>query len=249
MRYRNSRQVEIDDVDYRASRGANWARRRVQRHWKGEAYSLVVDSHLRFARNWDRTCAVWMGELKESGIRRPVLTCYPPDFDPKTYPDNRSRVPLKNYKEAYIDRLLVHFAGFPVPLWTWCKAPIRAEFLALGFLFTEGRFNTDVPFDPNIYFFGDEITTGLRAYCCGYDFFHPHRVIAWHAYDRATRRCHWEDHGNWRQRNSRSLLRVRRILQGRQYSGYDRGERRTIAGYERYIGMPLVLNARCLARR
>jgi len=43
----------------------------------------------------------------------------------------------------------------------------------------EGRFNAEIPIDPAIYFFGDEITMGLRAYCHGYDFFHPHRVIAW----------------------------------------------------------------------
>jgi hypothetical protein len=248
-RYRCSPRVEIDDVDYRVSRGANWARRRVQRYWKGEPYSLIIDSHLRFARYWDKTCLRWMDELKREGVQNPLLTCYPPDFDPDTYRSGRSPVPLKNYKEGYIDGLLLHFAGFSLPLWTWLKAPIRAEFLALGFLFTEGRFNSDVALDPNIYFFGDEITTGLRAYCHGYNFFHPHRVLAWHSYDRETRTCHWEDHENWRRRDTRSLIRVRRVLQGREYPGYPRGRRRTIASYERFIGMPLVLDTRSAVQR
>lgn len=240
-RHLHSPQVEIDAVDYQTSKGANWARRRVQRHWRGEPYSLIVDSHLRFARNWDRTCIRWIQALKRDGVERPLLTCYPPGFDPATYPDGRSRRPLKNYREGYIEGLLLHFAGVALPLWTWLKAPIPAQFLALGFLFAEGRFNADVPIDPHVYFFGDEITTGLRAYCHGYDFFHPHRVLAWHVYDRETRTCHWEDHANWRNRDRGSLIRVRRILQGRDYPRYRRGTRRSIASYERFIGMPLVL--------
>lgn len=112
---------------------------------------------------------------------------------------------------------------------------------SLGLLFTEGRFNLDIPIDPNIYFFGDEITTGLRAYCHGYDLFHPHRVVAWHAYDRSTRRCHWHDNADWRTIDRLSLDRVRRIFTGTQFTDYPLGVARTIADYERYIGLPLVL--------
>lgn len=240
-RYHDHPQVEIDDVDYRASQGANWARRRIQRHWHGEPYTLLIDSHLRFASRWDRHCIDWLEGLREHGISRPVLTCYPPGFDPEIYPKGRSWSPLKNYKEDYIDGLLVHFAGFALPLWRWLTAPVPAHFLALGFLFADGRLNKDVPLDPSIYFFGDEITTGLRAYSHGYDFFHPHRVVAWHAYDRSTRTCHWQDHGDWQRRDRSSLLRVRRILSGHSYRRFPMGRRRSIASYERFIGMPLVL--------
>lgn len=239
--YHRHPQVEIDEVDFRDSRGANWARRRAQRGYRGEPFSLVIDSHLRFARGWDRYCVDWIRRLRGDGIARPLLTCYPPGFDPDTYPRGRSRAPLKNYKQSYVDGLLVHFAGFALPLWQWLQAPIPAQFLALGFLFTEGRFNLEVPFDPNIYFFGDEITTGLRAYRQGYDFFHPHRVLAWHAYDRSARTCHWEDHRDWRQRDLRSMRRVRRILQGRSYPGFPTARRRSVRSYERFIGLPLIL--------
>lgn len=240
-RHRRSGRIELDEVDFRDSRGANWARRRAQAGWAGEPYSFIIDSHLRFARHWDRKCVALLEGMKSDGVKRPILTCYPPNFDPATYPARRPRTPLKNYKETYIDGLLVHFAGFRIPLWQWLRKPIPAQFLALGFLFSEGRFNEDIRLDPEIYFFGDEITTGVRAYCHGYDFFHPHRVLAWHAYDRATRRCHWEDHRNWRERDRASLDRVRSVLRGRSYPGHPIGTRRTIRQYERFIGMPLVL--------
>jgi UDP-N-acetylglucosamine (GlcNAc):hydroxyproline polypeptide GlcNAc-transferase len=241
VRFRRAANVEVLDVDHRRSRGANWARRLVQKRWRGEPYSLIIDSHLRFAAHWDTTLVDLLEARKTAGVRKPVITCYPPDFSPRTFPKQASRVPLKIYTEAYHSGLLVHFAGFKLPLWRWLAEPIPAQFLALGLLFTEGRFNAEIPIDPAIYFFGDEITTGLRAYCHGYDFFHPHRVIAWHAYARKTRTCHWQDHHDWRSRDRRSLGRVRRILKGQQFRDYPLGGARSIADYERYIGMPLIL--------
>jgi hypothetical protein len=235
--------VEIDAIDYRRSKGANWARRRVQRHWRGEAYSLIIDSHLRFARHWDSKAIAMLEGRRSFGAEHPVITAYPPDFDPDIYPRKRSWAPLKIYKEAYIDGLLVHFAGHRLALWQWLDAPIPAQFLALGFLFSDGIFNRDIPLDPNIYFFGDEVTTGLRAYCHGYDFFHPHRVLAWHVYDRGRRRCHWQDHGDWQIRDRSSLARVDRILGGYGYRHYPIGDRRSPTDYETEIGMPLRLRA------
>ncbi|MBS0180709.1 MAG: hypothetical protein JSR20_18300 [Nitrospira sp.] len=232
--------IEVIDVDYRRSRGANWARRHVQKRWRGEPYSLIIDSHLRFAPHWDSMLVDMFQKLKTKGARKPAVTCYPPNFDPVTFPKGRSHVPLKIYKEKYYEGLLAHFAGVPLPFWRWLTEPIPAQFLALGFLFTEGSFNTEIPIDPAVYFFGDEITTGLRAYCHGYDLFHPHRVIAWHAYDRATRRCHWLDHDDWRCRDQRSLRHVRRVLKGEFVQGYPLGTVRTIADYERYIGLSLI---------
>jgi Glycosyltransferase (GlcNAc) len=240
-RFRRTRNIEWIDAGYRLSRGANWARRRVQKRWRGEPYSLIIDSHLRFASHWDATLIELLQGLRARHVPKPVITCYPPDFSPVTFPKRRSQVPLKIYNEAYHQGLLVQFAGFPLPLWRWLSEPIPAQFLALGLLFTEGRFNAEIPIDPAIYFFGDEITTGLRAYCHGYDFFHPHRVIAWHAYDRTTRTCHWQDHDDWRRHDQRSLGRVRRVLEGREFRGYPLGTARSVADYERYIGLPLTI--------
>lgn len=243
-RFARARNIEILDVDYRLSRGANWARRQVQKRWKGEPYTLIIDSHLRFASNWDKRLVEMISELKRKRVRRPVITCYPPKFSPQSYPRGRGSAPLKTYKEAFRDSLLVHFAGFPLPLWRWLEAPIPAQFLALGFLFAEGDFNRRIPIDPHIYFFGDEITTGLRAYCHGYDFFHPHRILAWHLFDRSTRICHWQDHSDWRVSDRRSYRRVRRVFEGREFKGYPLGKLRSVKSYEKFIGLPLIAGDR-----
>jgi len=51
-----------------------------------------------------------------------------------------------------------------------------------------------VPYDPNIYFHGEEITVALRAYTWGYDLFHPTEVLSWHYYIRKEHPRHWTDH-------------------------------------------------------
>jgi hypothetical protein len=48
-RCRRLPQVEVDEIDFRASKGANWARRQIQQQWKGERYTLLINSHLQFA--------------------------------------------------------------------------------------------------------------------------------------------------------------------------------------------------------
>lgn len=233
--------INIIDVHYKDSKGVNWARSLLQKEWKDEPYSLLIDSHLRFVKNWDIKLKRMMKALKKCQIKKPIISCLPPPFyNPDTFPSDRLNYPLKTYPKEYAFNLLTRFHGHTIPLYRWLKHPIPAEFLALGFLFTEGYFNVEIPFDPNIYFFGDDITTALRAYCHGYDFFHPHRIVAWHLYDRKTRTTHWDDHSDWFERDLRSYERIRRILTGEDLDGYSIGQQRNVKAFEAYIGHKLI---------
>lgn len=233
--------IKIIPVPYQQSKGVNWARNLLQQEWNGEQYSLLIDSHMRFVKGWDTKLIKMMKVLKNEKISKPILSCLPPPFyNPDTFPLDRLDYPLKIYPKEYTFNLLTRFEGMPLPLYKWLKKPIQAEFIALGFLFTEGYFNTEIPFDPAIYFFGDDITTGLRAYCHGYDFFHPHRIVAWHLYDRKTRIPHWEDHQDWFEQDRKSYERVQRILQGEIFDRFPIGKERSIASYEAYTGYRLI---------
>ncbi|WP_193198601.1 GlcNAc-transferase family protein [Nostoc sp. MG11] len=238
----NSANINIIDIDYRESKGANWARSVAQKNWDNETYTLLIDSHIRFSKKWDIKLINMLIELQNNGISKPILTGYPPSFDPKSFPKNKSNYPLKMYVEGYYFNLLTKFNGQPIPYFKWIKSPIKAHFISLGFLFTIGNFNREIPFDPNIYFYGDEITTGLRAYCHGYDFFHPHRVIAWHLYDRTTRTPHWENHNNWHILDAKSCQRIKRIFKGVEYKNFPLGKTRSISDYEEFIGYKLIEN-------
>jgi len=121
--------------------------------------------------------------------------------------------------------------------------PIEGDFISLHFLFTAGRFNREIRFDPQTYFFGDEVVVSLRAYSSGYEIFHPHVILGWHCYDRASRVPHWQDHRDWHQVHQRSLVRIGRLFRGAHRGRYGIGSRRTVREYEDRILRSLVEGA------
>ena len=53
---------------------------------------------------------------------------------------------------------------------------------------------SEVPYDPELYFHGEEITLAIRAFTHGYTLFHPPEHVLWHEYTRYYRQKHWDDH-------------------------------------------------------
>ncbi len=221
--------VEISHLD---SRGCNWARRELQKRWRGEPFTLVLDSHHRFARGWDEKLLRAYDALIERGVEKPIVTAYLPAYNPLTEPHGRRKRPLKIYPFERSDGLLLRLIGRPILGARWLNGPAPGEFVSLHCLFAAGEFNRDVPFDPNCYFFGDEVAMSLRAFTHGYDVYHPNEIVGWHCYDRAYRVTHWEDHANWQASETRSLRRLRTLLSGRALSDYGRGDRRSLREFE-----------------
>lgn len=230
--------LEIESVSAAESQGCNWARRRLQAEWRGERYTLLLDSHHRFVGGWDQMAVGMLEQLRRSGVLRPLLTGYMPGYVPGADPRRRRRRPFKIYPYAREEGVLTRLTSLPVRGWTRLDAPVSADFLSLHFVLADGRFNVDVPFDPVIYFFGDEVLTSLRASAAGYELYHPHRVLGWHAYDRARRVPHWADHADWGERHRRSLQEMAAIYRAR---GPHAHLRSAVAAYEERIGLSLVI--------
>jgi hypothetical protein len=227
--------LEIEAVPAAASKGCNWAREKLQSAWSGEPFTLLLDSHHRFVAGWDRLALGMLERLKRSGVERPLLTAYLPGYEPHD-PNRRRRQPYKIYPFEREDGLLTRLTSYPIRDWARLETPVKADFISLHFILTEGRFNEDVRMDPSIYFFGDEIHTSLRAHEMGYRFFHPHRILGWHAYDRSSRRPHWDDHSSWWQTHRRSLNQLRRRYDHSRLSGRALS---SVLAFERYCGVEL----------
>ena len=65
------------------------------------------------------------------------------------------------------------------------KKPMKGAFIAGGFFFTKSDFIKEVPYDPNLYFIGEEISLGVRAYTHGWDVYYPNKVVIYHNYTPA----------------------------------------------------------------
>lgn len=231
--------LELLDIPYTESRGCNWARALLQRRWDGEPYVLLLDSHHRFVRGWDALATGMYDGLRRAGVERPMLTTYLPAYDPAREPGARRKRPYQIYPLGRERGLLVRLTSYPIPHWTSRDGPIAAGFASLHFLLAAGRFNEDVPFDPDVYFFGDEVATSVRAFTSGYDLFHPHVVVGWHAFDRAARVAHWVDHAGWHAQHERSLAQLRRLFGGEATGAYGLGTARTLGDYEAHVMMTL----------
>lgn len=232
-------EIEVVEISHTHSRGCNWARRQVQQRWRGEPFTLILNSHHQFAREWDQKLLRAYDALVRQGVEKPIITAYLPAYNPLTDPYGRRKRPLKIYPYERTDGLLLRLIGRPILSARRLTGPIPGEFVSLHCLFAGGSFNREIPFDPNCYFFGDEVATSLRAFTHGYDVYHPHEVVGWHCYERAYRVTHWEDHANWEKSEAASLRRLRRLLSGRPLSEYGRGDRRGLREFEARLMMRL----------
>ena len=232
--------VQLKKIPASESKGCNWARSLLQREWDDEEYTLLLDSHHRFVPGWDQQLIALFEAQRQAGVPRPILTSYLPPYDPHNDPHGRVACMFQISPLERHDGLLFRLTGHAIPRWTELDTPVPAHFVSLHFLFAEGSFNADLCFDPAIYFFADEVAVALRAYTRGYDLFHPHRLLGWHLYDRATRITHWSDHAGWHAQNRRSCEQLRALYRGELHGEYGVGTARSIADYERYIGLPLV---------
>lgn len=232
--------VQVLGIPSSESEGCNWARRLLQEQWDGQEYTLFLDSHHRFKQGWDESLILMYRKLRESGVDRPILTSYLPPYQPETDPAGRTEA---IYRMAVAERhwgMPFRLIGHPMPGWRRLNSPLPARYVSLHLLFTAGSFNEHVPFDPEVYFFADEVAVALRAYTHGYDPFHPHVVPGWHLYDRQTRGTHWADHPDWQKRNQVSVDRLRQLFAGTMRDEYGLGTRRTISDYESYAQVTLL---------
>lgn len=241
--------LTVLDIPYRESRGACWARHRIQQRYEGEAYTLQLDSHHRFVDGWDDVCIEMLEDLRARGVPKPLLTSYLPSFDPEDDPGSRVADPWFLAFDRFIPEGAVFFLPTMMPDWKDRSEPMRARFYSAHFAFTLGRFAREVQHDPALYFHGEEISLAARAYTHGYDLFHPHRVVAWHEYTRKGRTKHWDDHSNWGDANASSHGHNRalfgmdefadrpEVVRAAQCGPYGFGTVRTLEDYERYAGL------------
>jgi Glycosyltransferase (GlcNAc) len=232
--------VKVLSIPAAESLGCNWARQLLQKRWDGQEYTLFLDSHHRFVSGWDESLVRMHRDLQDSGVEKPILTSYLPPYDPAENPAGWIETV---YRMAVAERrwgMPFQLTGHPVRDWRRLTSPLAAYFVSLHMLFAEGAFNMDVPFDPRIYFFADEVAIALRAYTHGYDLFHPNVVLGWHLYDRRTRTTHWADHSEWERLNEISIKRLRQLFSGVLMDEYAVGGARTISEYESYAQVTLL---------
>jgi len=239
----NDKRFKIIDINYEDSKGACWARNQLQQQYNGEEYTIQLDSHHRFAENWDDDCIKMIKQLQKKGHKKPLLTGYVSSFDPDNDPAGRIQAPWKMNFDRFIPEGAVFFLPATIDDYQERTEPVPARFYSAHFCFTLGSFVTEVPHDPEYYFHGEEISIAVRAYTWGYDLFHPHKTVVWHEYTRKGRTKQWDDDKQWVSKNvhchkrNRKLFEMDGEVKDVDFGIYDFGKERTLEDYERYAGI------------
>lgn len=242
-KYKDNPNIKILDIDYKDSKGVCWARNSVQQLYDNEKYTLQIDSHHRFAKDWDETLIGMIEELQKDGYKKPLLTAYVPSFDPENDPASRVMSPWKLNFDRFIPEGAVFFLPASFEPTDDDSKPLLARFYSAHFAFTLGQFAKEVQHDPNYYFHGEEISVSARAYTHGYDLFHPNKVVCWHEYTRKGRTKQWDDDKKWVDKNNQCHLRNRKLFEmdGEKrdidFGIYGFGDVRTLRDYEKFAGL------------
>jgi hypothetical protein len=240
--------VRIIDVPWEQSKGLGWARSLTQSLYKDEDYTLQLDSHHRFANNWDQVLIDMIYDLKDQSPK-PLLTSYAASYDPnndKLLNGQACKILPHDFKSSGT----IWFNPTPIND-SLLNRPLKARLVSGHYFFTLGCHCKEYVYDPELYFAGDEIALSARSYTMGYDLYHPHVNLVWHHYGRKDRTKHWSDHTDknkekgivektWKERDEWSKKKLRCML-GEENTNidlgvYGLGNIRSIKDYEKYTG-------------
>ena len=232
----NLENAKILFIDYKESKGACWARSKTNELYGGEAFTLQIDSHMRFIQDWDiELINMW----KNLDDNKAILTSYPAEY----YPDKE----IRDWKhQPHIIHVYSMKNGQTEQRpktpdnWQSRDTPYKGVHVAAGFIFAPGQFILDVPYDPEFYFSGEETSLAIRSFTNGYNLYHPHKIILWHYYTRKEHAKHWTDHSDWGKLSNKAHDRLNCLL-GRN-NKYDLGKYclgsiRTLENYQNYSGI------------
>jgi hypothetical protein len=240
-------QVQLDIAD---ARGPCWARAIAMSLYAGEDWFLQLDSHMDFEPDWDLRLVRQAMELG-APERGAVISTYPDAFrfvdgqPVRTGPAGGVLVQAVKRGTGFEgDHAVLSFEAHPVDH----AMPLPAIHVGAGCLFAPGRIVQQFPYDPWLYFHGEEQALALRLYTHGWDLFHMPGLPIHHLYnDTASgappRPLHWDaahEAGrevDWWTRELRSRRRLAALLAGENLGAYGLGRVRNLADYAAFSGI------------
>ena len=241
-KYKKDKRFKIIETLWNKSVGVCHARHEIQKLYDGEEFYFQLDSHHRFIKDWDAKIKKTFRSLVKKGHKKPIISSYLPSYDPDTGSKNEDK--LDDIWRTYIDRFMPEgpIFIFPESIENKKAEPETARFLSGHFIFSHGHFVENVPYDPQLYFHGEESSLAVRAFTHGYDLFHLHRPWFWHHYTRSKGARHWDDVPKWESLNNKSFKRFKELLgvdgvRRKHFRKYGLGKERSLGDYEKYSGI------------
>jgi hypothetical protein len=239
--------LSLVNIDPLQARGPCWARSLAMSLYAGEDWFFQID----FDPHWDErliTQALAL-QTRQTGI---VISSYPNAFEFQDGEPVRKAATAKVLAHVVKtgaafapDHPVLSFEAHPFD----SEAPVRGFHLGAGCLFAPGDFVQRFPYDPHLYFHGEEQALAARLFTHGWDIFHMSGLPVFHLYRNAgspaaERPLHWDpEHDTQRKQawwtlERRSQDRLKALLQeGQDLGVYGLGTARTLADYAGFCGL------------
>lgn len=245
--FSHPKQLRIDEVDYRDSQGCCWARKRVQKLWENEKWTLMIDSHMRFEPGWDETCVLELKKLQKDGIKKPILSSYVCSYKLDGTFNKYTSVTKCDWFNNRVIKCIGYSFSFDDKAENYYGSLIAGHFL-----FADAEIISDIAYDPHLYFVGEEVSLAARFWTKGYNIIVPTKIICYHFYQEKTvnktnSASHYRLHNkNMQIKDENSLRRVEEMFQSKKYNDpqisadidkYGLGDYRTLKDYERFSGI------------
>jgi len=245
--FKGDKRFKVIDMHYTEAKGLPYARAKINELITNETYILQLDSHHRFTQGWDKTLVDMHNQLEKKGSK-PIITGYIPYYSPFNDPAGRCHEPWQQQFACFYPHGTIFIRPSLLEGWQNRTEPVRSRFISGHFAFARTEWAKEIKHDPKIYFSGEELNLTVRSFTHGYDLFHPHKIVIWHATMREERagKLVWDDQHkrgeDWYTPQQLAWKRIRNLLRTQKdddvdLTGYDLGNVRTLRDYEKYAGV------------
>lgn len=215
-----SKQIRYMYVNLIDTLGVSWARHLCYTLYNNEHYVLQIDSHTSFEPGWDTELIRQHNKLLETSAK-PIVTSYPHSFqiingEPQhNKPHGKIAMVLRPMPDEKLkpNNPMLGFRGKGI----YTGETYEGCHIAGGFYFCRGDFVEEVPYDPYLYFHGEEQSLAIRAYTRGWNIYHTENMPVFHMYkerDISYNSHHW--YGDFSSQriftNSELMVRAKRRL-------------------------------------
>lgn len=239
------------------TRGVCWARSLVFSLFQNEDFVLQIDSHTFFEENWDTTLyqqhALLLEKSTPENPVKPIISTYPYGFEfeeddkpvVKVRVGDKTTLVLRPHPDTSLSENSATLRFRAEHIFT--LEPVLGCHVAGGFLFAAGALVQEVPYDPYLYFHGEEQSLAVRAWTRGWDIYHLLKIPLYHLYKmpntpHPTHHWHpdWDKKRDFRAADLRQagINRLADLLYQRKDLGvYGLGSKRSLQEYAAFSGI------------
>lgn len=158
-------------------------------------YVLQCDAHMIFTKNWDTEIITRYHAIRNYVNQKIVISQH---VSPSMESENKTMIPIRKNEESSFLFIDEHFR-------VWSKNWVYGEktkwmentAVSAAYMFSESKTFLEVPPDPHIWFYGEELSTYLRLISRGIRSFSTDYVDIYHL-DKGPKTFNAEKAGDWR---------------------------------------------------